>query len=143
MGKRKNARFFLRRCPRCNLVTLRPLPAGAVGASRAVNVEVAEPPWPPAGQPEGSDAARPHRAEICEHERIARLRLIRSENVGPITFRRLVARCGSARAALVALPRLAWRGGTRVAPRICTLAEAEAELAALAKVHARLVASRR
>jgi DNA processing protein len=111
-----------------------------VGASRAVNVEVAEPPWPPAGQPEGSDAARPHRAEICEHERIARLRLIRSENVGPITFRRLVARCGSARAALEALPRLARRGGTRVAPRICTLAEAEAELAALAKVHARLVA---
>ena len=39
------------------------------------------------------------------------LRLIRSENVGPITFYQLLARFGSAAAALDALPDLARRGG--------------------------------
>ncbi len=77
---------------------------------------------------------------IGDQERIDRLRLIRSENVGPITFRRLVLRYRSAAAALDALPRLARRGGTRMAPRICTAAEAEAELAALGAIGARLVA---
>jgi len=94
----------------------------------------------PAAKPERPHADGPQRAEISEQERVDRLRLIRSENVGPITFRRLIARYGSAQAALQALPRLAKRGGTRVVPRICTVAEAEDELAALAKVHARLVA---
>ncbi|MFO1188826.1 MAG: DNA-processing protein DprA [Alphaproteobacteria bacterium] len=39
------------------------------------------------------------------------LRLARTENVGPITFRHLLGRYGSARAALDALPALARRGG--------------------------------
>jgi DNA processing protein len=77
---------------------------------------------------------------LGDRERIDRLRLIRSENVGPITFRRLIARFGSAAAAIEALPRLARRGGTRAAPRICTAAEAEAEIAALGACGARLVA---
>jgi len=46
-------------------------------------------------------------------ERLAWLRLIRSEHVGPITFRRLLERFGSAEAALDALPTLAQRGGAR------------------------------
>jgi len=41
------------------------------------------------------------------------LRLSRTENVGPITFRHLLRRYGSARAALDALPELARRGGRR------------------------------
>src|SRR5512134_1462258 len=57
-----------------------------------------------------------------------------------MTFRRLIARYGSAATALRALPHLARRGGTRVGPRICTVAEAEAELTALVATGARLVA---
>ena len=42
-----------------------------------------------------------------ESERRAWLRLARTENVGPVTFRNLIARFGSASAALEELPRLA------------------------------------
>ncbi len=44
-------------------------------------------------------------------ERLDWLRLIRSENVGPVTFYQLLARFGSAEAALAALPEVARRGG--------------------------------
>ena len=43
----------------------------------------------------------------------ARLRLIRSDNIGPVTYFQLLARFGSAQAALDALPDLAARGGGR------------------------------
>ncbi len=66
---------------------------------------------------------------------VARLRLIRSENVGPVTYRQLVRRFGSAETALAALPDLARRGGGP-SPRIATAAEAEAELARLAAADA-------
>lgn len=69
------------------------------------------------------------------------LRLIRTENVGPRTFRALINQFGGASAALEALPSLARRGGRLLPPRIPTLAEAEAEMAALARMGARLVAS--
>ena len=49
---------------------------------------------------------------------VARLRLARSEGVGPITYRRLIRRYGSADAALAALPALARAGGRATAPRI-------------------------
>src|SRR6266571_1438976 len=62
---------------------------------------------------------------LTDEERIDWLRLIRSENVGPRTFRALIGHCGSARAALAALPELARRGGVRTAPRIASRAEAE------------------
>src|ERR1700694_2977456 len=48
---------------------------------------------------------------LSDEERIDWLRLIRSENVGPRTFRTLLRYYGSARSALKALPRLARRGG--------------------------------
>src|ERR1700744_2585418 len=54
--------------------------------------------------------------EITEAERIDRLRLIRSDNVGPRTFRSLVRHFGSARAALERLPDLAPRGGASKQP---------------------------
>lgn len=61
-------------------------------------------------------------------ERIAAIRLIRSENVGPVTFRDLLDHYGSAEKALAALPELSRRGGHRSAIRVCPRDDAEAEL---------------
>lgn len=71
--------------------------------------------------------------ELTEADRIDRLRLIRSDNVGPRTFRSLVDHFGSARAALERLPDLARRGGASRSGRICSVDEAKAELAASRK----------
>ena len=65
---------------------------------------------------------------LTDAQRIDWLRLIRSDNVGPRTFRSLVNHFGSARAALDRLPDLAQRGGAARAGRICTQAEAEREI---------------
>jgi DNA processing protein len=67
-------------------------------------------------------------ARLTDEERIDCLRLIRSENVGPRTFRALVNQFGGAGAALAALPGLARRGGASGSARICTRAEAEREI---------------
>jgi len=64
--------------------------------------------------------------ELTELERIDRLRLIRSDNVGPRTFRSLVDHFGTARAALERLPDLARRGGAARSGRICSADEAKA-----------------
>lgn len=50
---------------------------------------------------------------LSDRQRLAWLRLIRTDNVGPATFRDLINRFGSAEAALEALPELAKRGGAR------------------------------
>lgn len=73
-------------------------------------------------------------------ERLDWLRLIRSENVGPITFYQLLARFGSAEAALAALPEVAQRGGRAKPLSICTRAAAERELQLLHAAGGRLVA---
>lgn len=52
-------------------------------------------------------------APLPPAERVAWLRLIRSANIGPVTFFRLIERYGSADAAIDALPELAARGGRR------------------------------
>jgi DNA processing protein len=78
---------------------------------------------------------------LTDSERLDRLRLIRSENVGPVTFRSLLRRFGSARAAIQALPDLARRGGRAAPLRICPAAQAEAELDAARRMGARVVAS--
>ncbi len=72
-------------------------------------------------------------------ERLNRLRLIRSENVGPITYRQLMARYASAGEALDALPRLARRGGRRRAIVLCSETEAMSELETLEKAGGKLV----
>jgi DNA processing protein len=64
----------------------------------------------------------------ADAERIAALQLIRSENVGPVTFRELLTHYGTAVAALAALPELSRRGGYRKPIRICPRPDAEAEL---------------
>ncbi len=73
-------------------------------------------------------------------QRLAWLRLIRSENVGPATFRALVNQFGGAEAAIEALPALSRRGGRAQDIRLCTAAEAEAEIEAADRIGARLVA---
>lgn len=68
------------------------------------------------------------------------LQLIRTETVGPATFRALLNRFGSARAALEALPDLARRGGARLPVRIPSLADIDREWTAVSDFGARLVA---
>lgn len=60
--------------------------------------------------------------------RLAWLRLSRSRNVGPSTFRRLIARYGGAAAALEALPGLAAKGGAKTY-QACSLRQGEEEMA--------------
>jgi DNA processing protein len=67
---------------------------------------------------------------------IARIRLIRSPSIGPVTYRQLIARFGSAEAALEAIPDLARRGGGSP-PRLCGTADAERERAKVEKLGAR------
>ena len=67
------------------------------------------------------------------------LRLIRSENVGSITFFQLIRRYGNARTALEAIPELASRGGSKRKISVCEKARAEQELDALTGFGARLV----
>jgi DNA processing protein len=64
---------------------------------------------------------------LTDAQRLDWLRLIRSENVGPRTFRSLINHYGSARAALDALPDLARRGGAERPGRICAAEDAERE----------------
>ena len=77
---------------------------------------------------------------LTDEQRLDWLRLIRSENVGPRTFRSLLNHCGSARAALEVLPELARRGGAAGPTRLCTREAAERELAAAEKLGVSLVA---
>jgi DNA processing protein len=75
---------------------------------------------------------------LTDTQRIAWLRLIRSDNVGPVTFRELINHFGSAEAALDALPSLAARGGRPI--RIASSAEAEREIRALERLGGGMVA---
>ena len=67
---------------------------------------------------------------LSEEQRLDWLRLIRTDNIGPRTFRDLINHNGGARAALAALPSLARRGGASAPARICSREDAEAELKA-------------
>ncbi|MDK4739288.1 DNA-processing protein DprA [Rhizobium sp. CNPSo 3464] len=76
---------------------------------------------------------------LTEKQRIAWLRLIRSDNVGPSTFRDLIRHYGSAEAALAALPELSQRGGSTRAIRIASEQDALRELEAADRFGARFV----
>ncbi|MGF0536393.1 DNA-processing protein DprA [Agrobacterium sp. ES01] len=65
---------------------------------------------------------------LTDRQRIAWLRLIRSDNVGPATFRDLINHFGTAETAIAMLPELSRRGGSTRAIRVASEAEAEAEL---------------
>lgn len=64
-----------------------------------------------------------------EGERFDRLRLIRSARIGPVTYRQLMSRFGTAAQALRAIPDLAARGGGRA-----TIADATAIAREIARV---------
>jgi DNA processing protein len=76
-------------------------------------------------------------SRLDDAERLACLRLIRSSQVGPVTFRELINHFGGAANALKALPSFARRAGRAV--EICPEEEAVAELRAARKVGARPV----
>jgi DNA processing protein len=78
--------------------------------------------------------------QLMDEERLDWLRLVRSERVGPRTFRALIDHFGNAGAALSALPDLARRGGAGRPPKICTRADAERELAKAARIGIRYLA---
>jgi DNA processing protein len=61
---------------------------------------------------------------------------VRTPGIGPVTYRQLIARFGSAAAALHAVPDLARRGGGK-APRLCDTADAEREIERVEKLGAR------
>ncbi len=70
---------------------------------------------------------------------IARLRLVRTEGVGPITWRRLLARYGTSAAALAALPKLAHAGGKASPPVTPSISDAKREFDQTAKLGGRLI----
>ncbi len=72
----------------------------------------------------------------AEQDLLDRLRLIRSANIGPVTYFQLLARFGNAAAALAAIPQLAARSGGK-APRIADLKDVAAEIDAVQRLGAR------
>lgn len=77
---------------------------------------------------------------LSDAQRLNWLRLLRSENVGPVTFRQLINQFGGAEAALEALPSLSQQGGRKKPIRLYSLAQAEKEMKAAHAIGARLVA---
>jgi DNA processing protein len=75
---------------------------------------------------------------LDDRQRLDWLRLIRSESIGPRTFRTLVNRFGGAAGALDALPELGRQAGRTL--RLCTAAAAEREFEALRRRGAHLIA---
>jgi DNA processing protein len=86
------------------------------------------------------DTRSPSTANLTDAQRIDWLRLIRSDNVGPRTFRSLIKHFGNAHTALERLPDLARRGGADRPGRICSEEDARAELAAGNRLGVHLVA---
>lgn len=77
-------------------------------------------------------------APLPAAERVARLRLARTDRVGPVTFQQLLHRFGSAERALEALPDLIRRGGGHgFTPE--SAGRVEAELAGGERIGARLI----
>ena len=77
---------------------------------------------------------------LSDTARLDWLRLSRTDHVGPIVFRQLVARFGSARAALDALPELARQGGRARPVTPYPRVAAEREVAELARHRGRFIA---
>lgn len=82
---------------------------------------------------------QPARFELSDRQRLSWLRLYRSDNVGPATFRDLINHCGSAETALEMLPHMASRAGRKRAIRIASIESAERELQAIEKFGAKLI----
>ncbi|MEM7214257.1 MAG: DNA-processing protein DprA [Pseudomonadota bacterium] len=66
---------------------------------------------------------------LNDDQRLNWLRLIRSQNVGPATFRDLISHYGTAELALEAIPELAKRGGAAAKIKVFSRDDAEREMA--------------
>ncbi|KWV92751.1 DNA-processing protein DprA [Erythrobacter sp. YT30] len=64
---------------------------------------------------------------LSQPEAFARIRLLRSPNIGPVSYRQLLARFGNAKAAIEALPDLGSRGKTAYRPAPVQRIEREVE----------------
>ncbi|MEO0400192.1 MAG: DNA-processing protein DprA [Pseudomonadota bacterium] len=78
--------------------------------------------------------------DLTRAERLDWLQLIRTQSIGPVTFRRLVAKYGDAGAALEALPSLAASAGRKKPFVIASRDSVEAELAAADAIGAQAIA---
>ena len=67
------------------------------------------------------------RADLSQEEAFARIRLLRSPHVGPVSYALLLRRFGTAAKALEALPELSARGGRRYRPMAVEPVEREVE----------------
>ncbi|MBC8719059.1 DNA-processing protein DprA [Ochrobactrum sp. Marseille-Q0166] len=76
---------------------------------------------------------------LSDQQRLNWLRLIRTENIGPVAFRDLIMFCGSAANAIERLPDLNIRGGGARPVRVTPREDAERELEAIERIGARLV----
>jgi DNA processing protein len=78
--------------------------------------------------------------DLSDEERRDRLRLIKTENIGPVTFQALINRYGSAGEALAALPQLSRKGGMGRPLSICSRAAADNDIERASAVGASFVA---
>ena len=70
---------------------------------------------------------------------VEKLRLARTEGVGPVTYRRLMAQFGDAQAAIAALPEMARAGGREAAPTVPSRRDAAREMERLHKAGGKMV----
>jgi DNA processing protein len=86
-----------------------------------------------------SAGARGSIPSLDEKEKIAWLRLIRTENIGPITFYHLLQSFGTAQKAIEALPTLSRKGGRLKGLKLCTPDAAIAEMQALEALGGKMI----
>lgn len=86
-----------------------------------------------------NDSFLSNRRSLANEAPLDVLRLIRSENVGPVTFFNLVEYFGSVKTALESVPDMARRGGRKKPVTICSKSEAEKEIELTTRFGAKLM----
>ncbi|GAA5094159.1 DNA-processing protein DprA [Bartonella acomydis] len=76
---------------------------------------------------------------LTDRQRLNWLRLLRSENIGAVSFRNLIDHYKTAENALAALPKLSRKGGFSTSIRITTIEDAEKEMEAAEKLGIRFI----
>ncbi|GAA5106852.1 DNA-processing protein DprA [Bartonella jaculi] len=76
---------------------------------------------------------------LTDRQRLNWLRLLRSENIGAVSFRNLIDHYKTAENALAALPELSRKGGLSTSIRIATLEDAEKEMQEAERLSIRFV----
>lgn len=77
---------------------------------------------------------------LTDRQRLNWLRLLRSENIGAVSFRNLIDHYKTAENALVALPELSRKGGASVSIKIASLEDAEKEIQEAERLGIRFIA---